>query len=349
MHDSQAKLIDTLWSLYGERLYSHGGQTFPVIVLPAAPDQHTDVDSVLVTDYPRAFVDRSTFAFYDSGHLQNRLRTRPGMTDNPTYIMERMQSNPLRIQAKLGRYFDMMATCDALDWELRDFASGRRDDLPHREQLHALVSPEALLYDGRGRSGVIGVAVLTVFNHEGRYRAIVAQRSSALATGAGLYHVVPAFVFQPSGPESFYAAEWSVRHHICREFGEELFAMPEYGQWQSAQTADYFHEHPAVAELRAMLEDGRAELFLTGIAFNLLSTRPEICAALLIHDPEWYRQSEEQLQQALSTERQETRYIPIDTLDRLPDDLHIRMTPQGAAALWLGLERVRTSIARRSA
>ena len=125
--------------------------------------------------------------------------------------------------------------------------------------------------------------------------------------------------------------------------------MPEYGQWEVAQTAGYFHDHPAVATLQAMLADGRAELLLTGIAFNLLSTRPEICAALLIHDPEWYRQSEEQLQQALSTERQETRYIPIDTLDRLPDDLHIRMTPQGAAALWLGLERVRTSIARRSA
>jgi hypothetical protein len=348
MSDFQAKLIDTLRSLYGKRLFAYNAQTYPVIVLPAAPSQRCDVDSVLAADYPRAFVDRSTFAFYDSAHLEQRLTTRPGMTDNPTYIMERMQTNPLRIQARLGRYFDMMATCDALDWELRDFASGERGDLPLRQQLHAAVSADELLYDGRGRSGVIGVAVLTVFVHDGGYRAIVARRSSTLATGAGLYHVVPAFVFQPSGPESFYAAEWSIRHHVCREFGEELFAMSEYGQWPSAQTAQYFYDHPAVANLRAILADGRAELLLTGVAFNLLSTRPEICAALLIHDPEWYTRSEAQLQRALSTERQETRYIPIDTLEGLPDDLHIRMTPQGAAALWLGLEAARARIAQRS-
>lgn len=348
MPDFHTRLIDQLRPLYGERLFEYNGQTHPIVFLPAAPGQRGDVDSVLVQDYPRRFVDRSTFAICNDEHLQNRLRTRPGMTDNPTYIMERMQANPLRIQAQLGTYFDMMATCDALDWELRDFAIGKGADLPLREQLHALVSADDLIYDGRGRSGVIGVAVLTVFNNGGDYRAIVAQRSSTLATGAGLYHVVPAFVFQPSGPESFYAAEWSVKHHICREFGEELFAMPEYDQWPSAQTADYFYTHPAVANLRAMLADGRAELFLTGTAFNLLSTRPEICAALLIHDPDWYAQSEGQLQQALTTERQETRYIPIDTLEGLPDDLHIRMTPQGATALWMGLEAVRDSLSRRS-
>jgi hypothetical protein len=117
--------------------------------------------------------------------------------------------------------------------------------------------------------------------------------------------------------------------------------MPEFDQWQNPQSATYFYDHPPVANLWAMLADGRAELFFTGVVFNLLSCRPEICALLIIHDAEWYSQSEALLQKALTTERQETRYIPIESLVGLPDDLHLRMTPQGAAAMWLGIKKVR--------
>jgi hypothetical protein len=351
--DTHQHLIDTLQNTYGDTLYTHNGVTYPIVLFPAPPEQHNDVDSVLVPEFPREFVDPATFAVYDSAHLNERVGSRPGMTNGVTYDMAAMMESPMQIRANLGRYFDMMATCDALDWEMRDFAAGKRDSLPLREQLHAQIPPGELPHNGTGRGAVIGVAVLTVFKHNGHYQMIVAQRSAKLATGAGLYHIVPAFVFQPSGPEAFYAAEWSVKHQIIREFGEELFAMPEYDQWDnddnpvrarhavSLQSADYFYDYPPVAVLRAMLTDGRAELFLTGVAFNLLSCRPEICALLVIHEADWYPQSEKLLQKALTTERQETRYIPIESLDGLPDDLHLRMTPQGAAAMWQGIKKAR--------
>ena len=350
--DTHQRLIDTLQNYYGDTLYTHNGITYPIILFPAPSEQQSDVDSLLVPEFPREFADPSTFAVYDSAHLNERVGSRPGMTNNPTYDMEAMTESPLQIRANLGRYFDMMATCDALDWEMRDYAAGKRDSLPLRDQLHTQILPGDLPYNGTGRGAVIGVAVLTVFKHNGDYQMIVAQRSAKLATGAGLYHIVPAFVFQPSGPDTFYAAEWSVKHQIIREFGEELFAMPEFDQWNDdnpvgalreapLQSANYFYNQPPVANLRAMLADGHAELFLTGVAFNLLSCRPEICTLLVIHDADWYPQSEKLLQKALTTERQETRYIPIESLAGLPDDLHLRMTPQGAAAMWLGIEKAR--------
>jgi hypothetical protein len=94
-----------------------------------------------------------------------------------------------------------------------------------------------------------------------------------------------------------------------------------------------------------MLSDGRAQLLLTGIAFNLLSTRPEVCALLMIHDAEWYIRWQNDLEQAMNTERQNTLYIPIrddqTILNALPQHPAQHFAPQGAAALWLGIDQAR--------
>ena len=155
------RLVQTLQNLYGDCLFARDGIAYPVVVFPALTEQSNDIDSILSPEYPRAFVDPATFAFYDSGHLAERQQQRT-ITNNPTYILHRWHQHPLKIEAKLGRYTDMMATCDGLDWELRDFAAGKRDDFPHRDRLHAMIAPRDILFDGRGRSAVIGVAALTV-------------------------------------------------------------------------------------------------------------------------------------------------------------------------------------------
>lgn len=74
---------------------------------------------------------------------------------------------------------------------------------------------------------------------------------------------------------------------------------------------------------------------------NLMSLRMEICSMLIIFDANWYTRSEAALNKALFTERQATRYIPIDTLEGMPENLHLCMTPQGATAFWLGIDRAR--------
>jgi hypothetical protein len=338
------KLIDFLTSTYTHDLLQRKGATYPVTIFTPTPEQQNDPDSILSVDYPSEFSDPATFAFYDSDHLNNLLTTRPGQTNGITYDMHSIATNPLKVEACLGHFFDGLATSDALDHELRDFAQGKRNDLPHREKLHGVVSKDEVIANGAGRSAIIGAAMLTVFNHNGAYRAIFVRRSKNLATGAGLYHIAPAFVFQPVGPQSYHPQEWSMKHQCMREYAEELFAMPEFADWHNPGSARYFYQHPAILDLRAMLDDGRAALYLTGIAVNFLSARPEICTLLIIHDENWYTRSEQKLKAALFTERQETHYIPINTLQGLPDNLHTSMAPQGAAAFWLGIDKARAEI-----
>ncbi|GAB4515986.1 MAG: hypothetical protein OHK0046_20400 [Anaerolineae bacterium] len=324
---------------YGDALLQRDGQTYPVYPFPPGPGD--TFETLLVPDAPRAHADPASFPVVDQNHLNALLTSRPHLTNGLSYILHRLTLNPMRLEARLGYYFDMLATCDALDHELRRYGRGESTALPLREQLHQAVPPAHLPLDGAGRAAVIGVAVLTVFNDGGEYRVILGQRSGAVATGANLLHVLPAFVFQPSGQPALATAEWSVIHQIVREFGEEIFGMPEFDAWPGADSATYFYDHPGVADLRAMLADGRAQLEFTGMSWNPLSTRQEICGLLLIHDPAWFQRWQPHIQAALLTERQQTFYLPLDTLAGLPVDLPSRITPQGGAAFWAGVDRAR--------
>jgi hypothetical protein len=330
--DQHTRIISQLQALYGERLLQRRGATYPVIMFPAAPGQA--VDDLLHPAPPTALQTRADYVIYDEAHLAQRQATRH-LTNGLCYIGNALQHDPPQIRGALGYYFDMMATCDALDHELRDGAA-----TPLRDALHAHIPLTRITNDLSGRCAVVGAAVLTVFKQGGEYVFFLVQRDPNLATGAGLFHVMPAFVMQPAFRETA-AAEWSFVRHIVREYAEELFAMPELNH------PTHFYQHPRVRELRAMLNDGRAELHPTGIAFNALSLRPELCAVLIIHD-DWAVRNAAVLQAAIHTERQATHVIPLDTLDGLPDDVHTRIAPQGAAALWYGIDRARGIIGLNS-
>ena len=329
-------------------LFERHGDTYPLTVFRPAPAQINDVDSCL-GNFSAEFLQREQFAIYDDAHLDALHQDGRTLTNGKSFVLDKLETverdGQLKIHGKLGNYFDMLATCDVLDHELRRYGLSEHNQLPHRTQFHEHVTPQTMFYTSDGRCPIIGAATLLVFNHEGVYKAIVVQRSSNMATGAGLYHVMPAFVFQPSEPEAFYQHEWSMKHQIIREFGEELFGMPEYADWDDPQEYDYFYSHPSIIDLQAMLNDKRASMHFSGIAYNLLSLRAEICSLLIIHDADWYTRSQNALQQAINTERQKTFYILIDNDDAilsvLPDNPPRHFAPQGAAALWLGVELAR--------
>ena len=338
-------MIAYLQAHFGGRLICANGGTYPVIFFPASESQ-CRVDSVLHEQPPAAHTMQSDYVIYDADHLASRLASRM-MTNDLTFTMAHMEAanDRLRIVGSTASYFDMIATCDALDHELRDWVRGVREGTPLRNHLFAQVAPDDALYSGAGRAATIGISVLTVFAmHDRGYHALLVQRSNRLAIGAGLFHIMPAFVFQPVGQPEWQASMWSIEQQVLREFGEELFVMPEYDAWTAPTSPDYFTQFGPVAHLIAMLNDGRASLTLTGVAINLLSIRPEVCTLLIIHDPDWYATYEAQLAAAQHTERQATHYLPVDTLAGLPDRLHIRMVPHGGACLWNGLAKFRSLV-----
>lgn len=319
-----------LRDLYGDVLYRWRGHEFPVVVYPAAPD--TASDDVFGALSP-SVVAAPDFAIYDDAHLRDRRASRQ-MFNGLCCVTADVTPEPLRLSARMGYYFDMIATCDALDHEMRAYGRGERADLPLRDALHRRIPPERALVNGAGRCAVVGGAVLTVVNDGGVYKAIIAQRSPHLATGAGLWHILPAFIVQPHDATG---AGWDWRAQILREFGEELFGLPEPQAWPSGAPHDHFRTFAPIRELEAMLDDGRATLRTTGIALNLYSLRFEVCAALVIHDADWLPRHRAALDAAQDVERMATHTVALDALDDLPTGWQARFAPQGIAALSLGM------------
>lgn len=327
-----------LAKLYSLPLFEQGGRRHPVVIYPPDPDQVADVDSVL----GRLYVDAAPLTIYDYGHLHSLQNSGRTLYNGDTYALHSLETHPLRVHAMPGQYFDMLATCDALERELSLAASSKLIRLPLRQQLHRTLPVAQAGWRGVGRSAALGGACLIVFNQRGTYHALLARRSARNASDVNRLHVMPAFIVQPVRGQ--WQAEWRFSDHVIREYLEELYGVEEGADG---------HEHPAHQRLTAMLAAGDAQLFLTGVAYNLLTLRAEICALLLIHDAQWWEESSTfggPLTFNAHSEAQDGRLLiaPITTdealLTGLPQPLHLAMPPQAYAALWLGVGLARKVI-----
>ena len=290
------------------------------------------------------------FAAYDYSYLHDLQNSKPWLHNGRTFTLKTIRERPLKLRGALGRYYDMLATCAALERELRDAVLQGWMRAPSRATYHRHVQPPEALRRGSKRSAAIGIGTLTVFNDAGRYKALLARRSEATAFDSGLYHVLPAMMFGPTTAGFTDAREWSVKHQVLREVLEELFAMPEQ---HSPTRWDFFYDHPALRYLLNLLESGGAQLCASGIILNLLTLRPEISTLLLIHDPAWYRRvtapdSEMPLATAPETLSESVVAAPIEDdetfLSHFPPDLHLLMPAQATATLWLGIDLARRLI-----
>lgn len=342
-------MTDYLRHLYQCEIFARHGIEHPVTVYCPAPSQVHDVDSLLHRHAPQP--EGRDFAVYDYSYLHDLQNGKPGLYNGPTFTLKEIRRNPLRLSGALGRYYDMLATCANLERELRDAAADGWMRAPARASYHRHVTPAAALRRGQRRSAAIGIGTLTVFNDGGVYKALLARRSEATAFDSGMFHVLPAMMFEPTTVNFADAREWSVKHQVLREVLEELFNLPE--QRASARW-DFFYDHPALRHLLGLMEAGAAQLCATGLILNLLTLRPEISTLLLIHDPNWYARitaadSDTPFVTAAETLRGSVVAAPIANDDaflaHFPADLHLYMPAQATATLWLGIDLARREIA----
>ena len=342
------KLTDYLRRLYQCQPFARHGIEHPVTVFYPAAAQIHDVDSLLDPWLPVA--ESRDFAIYDYSYLQDLQNSKSGLYNGDTFTMRQIRENPLQLRGQIGRYYDMLATCAALERESRASAEAGLMRAPSRAAYHRQVSPAVALLRGDGRSAAIGISTLTVFNDGDVYRAILAKRSEATAFDSNMYHVLPAMMFEPTTADFADQREWSVKHQILREVLEEIFGLPEA---RRPTRWDYFYDHPALRYLLLMMERGQARLLANGIILNLLTLRPEISTLLLIHDPEWYaritaKDSDMPMRTAEETLGGSVVMAPIgsdeDFLAYFPPDLHLSMPAQATATMWLGIEQARREI-----
>lgn len=345
-HPTPAKryyyLTDFIKRTYSVQLYKTDDIEHPALFFPADAAQRDDVDSVLGR-LPTETETKDDFAIYDYAYLHTMQNSRANLFNGATFVMKQLRTSPLKIEARFGRYYDMIATCSALEHEARDAAVKRAIRVPLRRTYHREISAERAIRHGDGRSAALGCATLVIFPHEGRYHVLLSQRTAAHATRPNAYHVLPAFMFQPTTMPP-PAHEWRLSFHVYREFLEELFGMAEVANPD-------VEAHPAMQDIRRMQREGLASLHLTGITMNLLTLRPEFSTLLLIRDDTWWQRvsapdSPTPLQ--LNVESAAQMLIPIDTheafLNALPHDAHLNMPPHVIPSLWEGVALARSLI-----
>lgn len=340
--EAYRNITDYLARFYDVPLYTLQDINHPVIFYPAQEAQRNHVDSILGR-IPTETLNKDDFTIYDYGYLHSLQNSKSHLYNGKTFTLKQVRAKPLRIDAQFGTYYDMLATCYSMEQELIDSSDSKFIRLPLRSQLHRELSPKNSLTHGRGRSAAIGCVALIVFNDGEQYQAIISQRTTSHATRSESYHLLPAFIFQPMADE-MRANEWSVEHHFYREWLEELFSMAE------SDSMD-FYQHPALVDLRQMQDNKQAGLYLTGIAMNLLTLRPEICMLLLIHDDGWWQRvnaPDSPIKLATSETRDKVKLIPIenddDLFNALPDKTLTGFVPQAIPALWEGVALAREII-----
>jgi hypothetical protein len=223
-----------------------------------------------------------------------------GITFSLYSVIRNRNGKVSKLKAYFGSYFDMVSSADYLDFEYRDAYLTRSRvprilDLPARSKaLSSFRNPKECLCSGGGIDAALAISTLIVYKRDNTYWLMCEQRSKKTTSYFDLYHVIPSFMFQPvtKGQAIDLFKEWDVTHNIYREYLEELFNVKEVYEFKQRPDPQSFHRHPNLKYLKRLLGRGCAELFGTGLIFNLLTHRPELCTVLLIHAENWYKRQE---------------------------------------------------------
>jgi hypothetical protein len=306
------KTYGLLGKIYGGPLLVRNGNAFPAVVYPAPKQQWDKPESVLgpLQSPPDDFGE---LAKEGEGHFKqlrgfsdllerNKLRPFLSSEEGTKYRMLRLEhGDTLRLECCIGTYFDMLKTCDSLQWELLtrlglnpDSILGGRTPTDSLKQLklrslaHKKADNEPIV-NGRGRVADIGISVLTVFKTQEGWATFVRERSESVAVYRSALHVIPSFMFGAEIGE--IEKEYSIRHNVFREYLEEIFGKRELEHPRPVATFDDFYKDPDLRYLRTLLEgeSKEAELLLTGVAVDLFNLRPEILVLLLIKSADWWQ------------------------------------------------------------
>ena len=179
---------------------------------------------------------------------------RPGLFENRNcYRLLGVSPDGPELTFGRGRYFDLIDTCEAAAHE---FAAAHRagdgprpGDMPYRQ---ALADPTDL-----SRRPVMSAISTLVIRHDraaGAAEFLLHWRDPAkVASGGGLYQVMPVGMFQPSHDAEWNEAnDFDLWRSIVRELSEELLGTAEdygsgqrpidYGAWEFSRALDRARE-----------------------------------------------------------------------------------------------------------
>ncbi len=274
------------------------------------------------------------------------------------------------IDCTLELYGNIMDSCDILIEELNlHFALEKSatavspeltlNFLPWRKTLHHRYkyNPIDILTRVYGRAAGLGVSALTVFNMDGEFVAERGLRSSAVGTYQETYHVIPAGMTNVDIKDS-NANEYllpggflNIQLLIEKEFLEEVFDVKWARSYDvSPETwpllvKEYVTQHLYGSDLNKY----KTQIYLTGIVFDLLNYRPEVCTLVLIKDESWWNDHRPhtvkgmELPWKLSYEWGTSNAIRISDQNEVLDAMPLNQSVMsGVGAFYLGIEKARS-------
>jgi transcriptional regulator with XRE-family HTH domain len=182
-------------------------------------------------------------------------------------------------------YFDVLDVCEALSHEFTSawLDNGRKGPGMSKLRLRRrIVDPFALF----ARPMLPSINTLTIRRDsiDGHRMYLHKRDAAATAVAGGMYHVVPAGVFQPSSiAPAHQANDFSLWRNIQREFSEELLGNPEH-DGNAIDPIEYEHEEPFRSFEQAR-KDGDFRTFVLATVLEPLTLWAEFLTVSVIEAP----------------------------------------------------------------
>lgn len=283
-------LYESSWRLPQAPVLSHGSW------LPDSPIALEDVELEWEPNPPKPIITgqepearsllplrttRQTFPSYSSAI---RYLNPPELFENrPCYrLLDASLSIPGRARLRFGQscFFDKIDVAEVLVHELSAAmmnAAPTWQELPFR----SLISDP---FDLALRVVNTSINTLTIRRDpvSGRASFFLLRRNPAkVATGGGLYCLLPAGEFQPASisPDSLLS-DLNIWRNIVREYSEELLGQPEH-DGSSGRPIDYEH-WPFFRAMQNARERGELRVYVLGVALNALSLNAAVTTVAVI-------------------------------------------------------------------
>jgi transcriptional regulator with XRE-family HTH domain len=196
-------------------------------------------------------------------------------------LMELDTSDPASPRMGFGRttYFDMVDVCEAAAHELAAVHMAGKPVKWQALPFRRLIGDP---FDLSRRPVAPSINTLTI-RREGRGGSFIVheRNSSHVAVAGGMYHVMPAGMFQPSTILSMDEVnDFDLWRNVMREFSEEFLGNAEH-DGSGAQSIDYDVSEP-FRSLNAARRAGKLRIFCFGIGLDPLTLVGEILTAAVI-------------------------------------------------------------------
>ncbi|MBX6388389.1 MAG: helix-turn-helix transcriptional regulator [Frankia sp.] len=175
-------------------------------------------------------------------------------------------------------YFDALDVCESVAHETAAAMMNGGLSWPSLPFRRRIGDP----FDLASRPVLPSVNTLTIRAGEQEASFVLHRRSAgSVATAGGVYHVIPAGVFQPSGITPFHQrADFDLWRNVMRELSEELLGNPDH-DGSGSSPIDYDNDEP-FRTFEEARRDGRIRVSCFGVGLDALTLFGEILTVLVI-------------------------------------------------------------------